>query len=73
LVLSLPGLLLWVSLVLFLEFASHGGVVQLLPPARVRHILRLAQGLVDLRDARCVVLIQVRSYRSGKAITAMPL
>src|SRR5258708_2390203 len=67
------GLLLWLSLALFLVFASPGGVVQPPSPARVRHTLRLVPGLVGLRDARCVALIQVHSCPSGKTIRAMPL
>src|SRR6266446_5010622 len=70
---SLPESLLWVSLALFLAFASPGGVVQPPSPARVRHTLRLVQGWVDSRDARCVALIQVHSYLFGKATRARPL
>jgi len=69
----LPGLLLWALLAQFLVFASPGGVVQ--PPslARVKNTLHLVQGRVGLQDVRCVALIQVHSYPSGKAIRARPL
>lgn len=69
----LPGLLQWVSLAQFLVFASRAGVVQPASLARIRNTLRLVQGWVGLRDTRFVILIQVHSYPSGKAITARPL